>query len=126
MARKGVEQKSSKKELDDPSKESKIIDLHKSDDTTEVAHDVRGRKGMDPGVDFVTEINDQHVDDLNSLKKSSITTSTSTTTTTTTRRTTTTTITTTTKSISSTSISSTGMCIVHTVGELKDLTLQSP
>ena len=111
MARKGAEQKSSKKELDDPSKESKIIDLHKSDDTTEVAHDVRGRKGMDPGVDFVTEINDQHVDDLNSLKKSSITTSTSTTTTTTTttRRTTTTTITTTTKSISSTSISSTGM-----------------
>jgi len=108
VARKGAEQKSSKKELDDPSKESKIIDLHKSDDTTEVAHDVRGRKGMDPGVDFVTEINDQHVDDLNSLKKSSLTTSTSTTTTTTTtRRTTTTTITTTTKSISSTSISST-------------------
>ena len=39
--RKGVEQKSSKKELDNP----KIIDLHKSDD----GDHVKGRKGMNPG-----------------------------------------------------------------------------
>ena len=40
--RKGVEQKSSKKELDNP----KIIDQHKSDDDGD---HVKGRKGMDPG-----------------------------------------------------------------------------
>ena len=40
--RKGVEQKSSKKELDNP----KIIDLHKSDDDGD---HVKGRKGMNPG-----------------------------------------------------------------------------
>jgi len=97
--RKGVEQKSSKKELDNP----KIIDQHKSDDDGD---HVKGRKGMDPGVDVVTETND-HVDDLNSLKISTVTsaptttktttkrtvatTKTSTSTTTTTKRTTTTT-----------------------------------
>ena len=40
--RKGVEQKSSKKELDNP----KIIDQHKSDDDGD---HVKGRKGMNPG-----------------------------------------------------------------------------
>merc|ERR1712088_1069960 len=63
--RKGVEQKSSKKELDNP----KIIDLHKSDDDGD---HVKGRKGMNPGVDVVTEAN-VHVEDLNSLKKNSTT-----------------------------------------------------
>ena len=41
--RKGVEQKSSKKELDNP----KIIDLHKSDEDD--GDHVKGRKGMNPG-----------------------------------------------------------------------------
>lgn len=80
LGRKGVEQNSRKKELDNPSK-SKIIDLHKTDeDKNENVHHVKGRIGMDPGVDVVTETND-HVDDLNSLK---IETTTSTITTTTT------------------------------------------
>merc|ERR1712001_379800 len=69
--RKGVEQKSSKKELDNP----KIIDLHKSDD----GDHVKGRKGMNPGVDVVTEAN-VHVEDLNSLKKNSTTATTKSTT----------------------------------------------
>ena len=77
--RKGVEQNSRKKELDSPSiKPSKIIEQHKSDDDDtndnkndeKVIHDVKGRKGMDPGVDVVTEKsnNVDHVDDLNNLK----------------------------------------------------------
>merc|ERR550532_1215808 len=64
--RKGVEQKSSKKELDNP----KIIDLHKSDEDD--GDHVKGRKGMNPGVDVVTETND-HEADLNSLKISTVT-----------------------------------------------------
>jgi len=93
--RKGVEQKSSKKELDNP----KIIDLHKSDD----GDHVKGRKGMNPGVDVVTEAN-VHVEDLNSLKKNSTTvTLAPSTTTTTTKSTTKKTVATTKTSISSTS-----------------------
>merc|ERR1712088_460608 len=78
--RKGVEQKSSKKELDNP----KIIDLHKSDDDGD---HVKGRKGMNPGVDVVTEAN-VHVEDLNSLKKNSTTVTLAPLTTTTTKSTT--------------------------------------
>ena len=64
--------------MDSPSiKPSKIIEQHKTDDDTndnkndeKVVHDVKGRKGMDPGVDVVTEKsnNVDHVDDLNNLK----------------------------------------------------------
>jgi len=92
--RKGVEQKSSKKELDNP----KIIDLHKSDD----GDHVKGRKGMNPGVDVVTEAN-VHVEDLNSLKKNSTTVTLAPSTTTTTKSTTKKTVATTKTSISSTS-----------------------
>jgi len=91
--RKGVEQKSSKKELDNP----KIIDLHKSDD----GDHVKGRKGMNPGVDVVTEAN-VHVEDLNSLKKNSTTVTLAPSTTTTTKSTTKKTVATTKTSISST------------------------
>jgi len=90
--RKGVEQKSSKKELDNP----KIIDLHKSDEDD--GDHVKGRKGMNPGVDVVTEMS--HVEDLNSLKIS--TTVTSAPSTTTTKTTTKKTVATTKTSISST------------------------
>ena len=67
--------------------------MHKTDDeTTENIHDVKGRKGMEPSADVVTERNDQdHVEDLNSLKDSLSSSSTSTTTSSTTTTTSTTT-----------------------------------
>ena len=71
-------QRSGKKELDNP---SKIIDLHK-DDNDGKSHEVSGRKGVDPSTDVVTEMTNDHVQDLHNLKETTMTsTSTSTTTT---------------------------------------------
>lgn len=73
-------QRSGKKELDNP---SKIIDLHKDDnDGRGKSHEVSGRKGVDPSTDVVTEMTNDHVQDLHNLKETTMT-STSTTTTTT-------------------------------------------
>jgi len=73
-------QRSGKKELDNP---SKIIDLHKDDnDGKGKSHEVSGRKGVDPSTDVVTEMTNDHVQDLHNLKETTMT-STSTTTTTT-------------------------------------------
>ena len=77
------QQRSGKKELDNP---SKIIDLHKDEDKS---HEVSGRKGVDPSTDVVTEMTNDHVQDLHNLKQVTSTTSTTTTTTTATPRTTT-------------------------------------
>ena len=73
-------QRSGKKELDNP---SKIIDLHKDDnDGRGKSHEVSGRKGVDPSTDVVTEMTNDHVQDLHNLKETTMTsTSTSTTTT---------------------------------------------
>ena len=76
-----VTQKSGKKELDSP---SKIIDSHKDKSPN---HEVSGRKGVDPSTDVVTEMTNDHVQDLHNLKETTTTTTTSTTTTS--RRTTT-------------------------------------
>ena len=66
--------------MDNP---SKIIDLHKDDnDGKGKSHEVSGRKGVDPSTDVVTEMTNDHVQDLHNLKETTMT-STSTTTTTT-------------------------------------------
>ena len=68
--------------MDNP---SKIIDLHKDDENDGKAsksHEVSGRKGVDPSTDVVTEMTNDHVQDLHNLKETTMTsTSTSTTTT---------------------------------------------
>ena len=84
-------QRIGKKELDNP---SKIIDLHKDDENDGKAgksHEVSGRKGVDPSTDVVTEMTQDHVQDLHNLKETTTTiTTTSTTTSTTTTSSTTT------------------------------------
>merc|ERR1711983_268604 len=83
-------QRIGKKELDNP---SKIIDLHKDDENDGKAsksHEVSGRKGVDPSTDVVTEMTQDHVQDLHNLKEKTTTTMTSTTTSTTTTSSTTT------------------------------------
>ena len=75
--------------MDNP---SKIIDLHKDDEndgTAGKSHEVSGRKGVDPSTDVVTEMTQDHVQDLHNLKEPTTTTTTTTTTSTTTSTTTT-------------------------------------
>ena len=67
--------------MDNP---SKIIDLHKDDENDGKSHEVSGRKGVDPSTDVVTEMTQDHVQDLHNLKETTTTTTTTSTTTSTT------------------------------------------